>query len=48
MPEEHIENVPPAESHETNVVNTDDNLCMMCFHNIVYEPFQDYVTYYKS
>ena len=24
MPEEHIENVPPVESHETNVVNTDD------------------------
>ena len=24
MPEEHIEIVPPAESHETNGVNTDD------------------------
>ena len=24
VPEEHIENVPPAESHKTNVVNTDD------------------------
>ena len=24
MLDEHIENVPPVESHETNVVNTDD------------------------
>ena len=43
MPEEHIENVPPVESHETNVVNTDDMYDVSPQHSI--RTFQDYVTY---
>ena len=34
MPEEHIENVPPVESHETNVVNIDDMYDMSPQHSI--------------